>query len=119
MPALNFKKQFAIKILEGKKRQSIRVERKRPIKMGDKLFLYTGMRTDLCYKLYETTCKKTASIEIREAPDRKMILVFVNGYRLTPLSLRRLAEADGFEDIRSFIDFFRPVIPFKGQVISW
>ena len=51
MPALNFKKQFAEKVETGEKRQTVRAKRKRAFVVGDKLYLYTGMRTKYCRKL--------------------------------------------------------------------
>jgi hypothetical protein len=44
MPTLNFKKQFSELVSSGKKRQTIRSIRKIPIKVGDKLYLYSGLR---------------------------------------------------------------------------
>lgn len=51
MALLNFQKQFADLIEAGTKRQTIRAARKYPIKVGDKLYLYTGLRTKYCRKL--------------------------------------------------------------------
>jgi hypothetical protein len=51
MPAFNYKKQFAELVATGRKRQTIRAMRKRPIKVGDKLYHFTGMRTKQCSQL--------------------------------------------------------------------
>lgn len=51
MPLLNFELRFAGLIESGEKRQTIRAQRKYPIKAGDKLYLYTGVRTKNCRKL--------------------------------------------------------------------
>jgi len=64
MPALNFKKQFIEKILSGEKKQTIRAMRKRPFKVGDRLYLYTWMRTRWCRKLGEAVCTKVEHIKI-------------------------------------------------------
>ena len=56
MPALNFQKQFVPLIESGEKRQTIRSQRKQPIKVGDLLYLYTGQRTKNCRKLAESIC---------------------------------------------------------------
>ena len=52
MPALNFKKEFADKVASGEKRQTIRALRKdgKNPRPGQKLYLYTGMRTKYCRK---------------------------------------------------------------------
>lgn len=64
MPALNFQKQFADKIKNGEKLQTIRALRKRPFVIGDVLYLYTGMRTKNCVKLGKTYCIDIAYVEI-------------------------------------------------------
>ena len=51
MPSLNFT-IFVGKIEDGTKRQTIRLARKRPVKVGDYLYFFTGMRTKKCRKLY-------------------------------------------------------------------
>ena len=64
MPALNFQEQFAAAVESGEKRQTIRSERKRPIKVGDTLYLYTGMRTKRCRKLGSAGCVGIEEIRI-------------------------------------------------------
>ena len=44
MPAINFQLRFARKIITGQKTATIRQPRKRPMKEGDKVYLYHGMR---------------------------------------------------------------------------
>ncbi len=44
MPTINFT-QFIDKVVSGEKRQTIRKCRKHPFKVGDKLYLYSGLRT--------------------------------------------------------------------------
>jgi len=51
MPALNFQSRFADLVASGKKRQTIRPVRRHPIKAGDLLHLFTGMRTKRCKRL--------------------------------------------------------------------
>ena len=49
MPALSFSLDWKrVKIESGEIRQTIRLARKRPIKVGDKLYLYWKMRTKEC-----------------------------------------------------------------------
>ncbi len=48
MTLLNFKKDFVTLILGRSKPHTIRQERKHPIKVGDTLQLYYGLRTKSC-----------------------------------------------------------------------
>jgi len=118
MPALNFKAQFAEEVEEGRKRQTIRLRRKKPIRVGDRLFLFAGMRTKQCRRLRagtEAYCQSTEPIEIRNGR------VMVNGRGLTLFEIWRLAKADGFETPEAFFSFFRNQygLPVEGDVIRW
>ena len=64
MSALNFKKEFAEDVRTGRKRQTIRRERKNPIRRGEMLFLYTGMRTKNCELLRKNFCHEVSKIII-------------------------------------------------------
>ena len=115
MPALNFKKQFAHDVSAKKKRQTIRSTRKRPFKEGDKLFLYTGMRTKYCRSLGEAVCKKVSNIKITKTSVR------INLKYLSWSQITDLAIADGFGGITDFLAFFEDNhgFPFEGQMIEW
>ena len=52
MPLLGFTKLLN-KLLDGSKTQTIRLPRKYPLKVGDKLFIYWLLRTKYCKKLGE------------------------------------------------------------------
>jgi len=56
MPTINFTK---FKVESGEKRQTIRAVRKRPIKVGDKLHLYSGLRTKKARNLLKEHHRKT------------------------------------------------------------
>ena len=129
MPAYNIKEQFAPLVEAGTKRQTIRPPRKRPTRVGDTLYLYTGMRTKQCRKLREETCTSVWKIEIA-TPSQ----IFMFGEPLSPdLASRRrwqlgyddmlaIAIADGFEnDIIAMTSFFQQQygLPFTGEVIRW
>ena len=101
MPAYNFKKQFAGDVERGAKNQTIRPKRKRSTRSGDKLYLYTGMRTKQCRKLREAICISVEPIEILPASIR------INGRILGVPEMWELAQADGFEKLGHFYDFFR------------
>lgn len=115
MPALNFKAQFADDVEQGRKRQTIRPKRKHPIDVGDRLYLYTGMRTKQCRKLGEADCIVTTPIEIRNGR------VLLDEKSLTLFQIMRLAIDDRFEDWAEFFAFFRNQygLPFEGDLIGW
>ena len=118
MPALNFQKQFAPDVRSGRKSQTIRAKRKHPIKEGDTLYLYTGMRTKHCQKLKEVKCNSVLDFSI-----------IANGASCTvgqhPLyhieSLNKIAVADGFENWWEMARWFSEThsLPFEGDLITW
>ena len=115
MPALNFKKQFAPKVESGEKRQTIRVIRKNPFKVGDSLYLYTGMRTRYCRKLGEAKVSEIQAVKITTRNIR------INGVLLPVHESEKIAKDDGFD---SFFDmmywfFHTHGLPFEGQLIKW
>ena len=115
MPGLNFKSKFAHAVEAGQKRQTIRQVRKHPIKVGDTLYLYTGMRTKACRKLAEEKCVAIEPIEIHPT------YITVSGRVLNMRERHSLAVADGFTRLDQFYEFFisHYDMPFKGVVIKW
>ena len=118
MPVLNFKERFAANVAVGRKRQTVRVRRKRPIRPGDRLYLYTGMRTKRCRKLGEATCKRVDEIVIELNVDET---IWVNGQTLSRPERLVLARADGFVSVGRFVAFFRRTygLPFEGVIVKW
>jgi len=95
MPAINFT-VFQDKILDGRKRQTIRVwprltlaERLRRVQPGDTLYLYTGQRTEFCTLLKQVRC---IGVEMR-------IWSLIKNDEA-------LAKADGFENAAQMRQFF-------------
>jgi hypothetical protein len=128
MPALSFKKQFAPHIRSRRKRHTIRAKRKRPIKPGDKLYLYTGMRTKSCQKIMDTVCVKVEDIKIEMRPYKgKGVLasgldfphVIVEGIELSGDEKESLAYADGFDSFADMMKFWDGRLPFSGDLIHW
>ena len=119
MPALNFKAQFAPLVESREKKQTIRQVWKRPIKVGDTLYLYTGMRTKECRKLLEAECMVISGFRI--GADWESRIVTVNGDKLSHDDLYSLAVRDGFPDIIAFEWFFieQYGLPFAGVLIEW
>ena len=116
MPGLNFKEEFEPKIRCGDKKQTIRATRKYPIKQGDNLYLFTGMRTQNCRRLRSTRCDEEHYIFI----DTNKTIILGNKL-LTFEEAERLAREDGFESFNDFINFFKTThgLPFEGQLIRW
>lgn len=121
MPALPFS-VFKEKILDGSKRQTIRAIRKRPIKVGDKLYLWWKQRTPDREKLGEANCINIAPITIRKDGYSIQSEKFFNSGEFTDyLSLSLMAIADGFKDWQELVEFFENShgLPFEGVVIQW
>lgn len=141
MPALNFQKQFAPLVESGEKRQTIRAYRKdgRDPKVGDKLYLFTGLRTKASRRLalnchvrnvivrslqglpmgHVVTCLATSSITLSRAGTiRGKEIVSVSG---CPSTMEDLARDDGFESVAAMFDFFEKThgLPFEGLLIRW
>jgi len=115
MYVCNFQNRFAGKVETGKKRQTIRAERKdgRHPKVGDTVRLYTGMRTKNCRLLREAEIQSVDRIVI---DDRG---IWINGDFV--LERQAFAIADGFENWQEMRDwFFKTYGPeFCGCLIKW
>lgn len=122
MPALSFTKELAPLVESGEKRQTIRATRKTPIREGDRLYLYTGMRTKSCRKLREEVCREVLQITIKDWG------VMLDGKILGPRQLESFAKADGFRsepgrgtawhNLLKFFNRFHS-LPFEGVLIRW
>lgn len=129
MPSLNFQPQFVPFVEEESKLHSIRAKRKRPWKVGDKLYLYTGLRHKGARLIRKATCVKVEEIRmewhefvIRRPqgfiPGRRL-RVWIDGEELRDDERQALAKRDGFEDWRAFVIHWFPRVPFVGDVIHW
>ena len=130
MPSLSFQKQFipAIRAMLSKdyairhklkpKNTTIRAMRKRPFRKGDRLILFSGLRTKSCEKLGEVRCKKVEDIQILHVGEALFIVV-VNGKMITDDAIRLMARQDGFKDGADMIRWFAKNhgFPFHGQRI--
>lgn len=127
MPALSFKEQFVPLIESGAKRQTIR-SRKHPLKVGDRLYLYTGMRTKNCTKIAESICIETQAFELCMYKLGIAPTVKIDGSPITFQQLNDLAVADGFRNKYELTNFFVDspkavregvFTTFSGQIIKW
>ena len=116
MVAINFERRFVDAVVGGKKRQTVRRERKgRPIVAGDKLQLYTGLRTKGARKLADAVCTETAAVEIDRGD------LFLGGRFADAHDREGFAQADGFESYDAMASWFasKAGLPFRGRVIRW
>ncbi len=116
MPALNFMAQFAFLVEQGSKLKTIRPKRKKPIKPGDTLYLYTGLRTKSCRLLRVSTCSHVSTVEIYHD------CVKVDSVRLDWwFILDIFANRDGFDSWNEMMRFFKTQygLPFVGNLIEW
>lgn len=100
MVALSFKGQFAEPILAGIKRQTVRMHRKRPPRVGERLQLYVGMRTKHCRKIMpDPLCTEVCLVMITVDADSPELIAGITSDNRTHLgneAIERFAVADGF-----------------------
>ena len=117
MPALNFKKQFAPKVRSGEKRQTIRARRRDGCdpKPGDKLYLYTGMRTKVCERLAVTECATSQPVVIGKD------FLSIDDVELFSYEREVVAKNDGFATFHEMAAWFDDIhgLPFAGLMIRW
>lgn len=122
MAALSFKGRFVELIQQGKKKQTIRNFRKYPIKAGETLYLYYGMRTKHCTKIGEEICKSIQKVTIStigihifydKIPRPKSLIMIED--------VDAFAQADGFKDWEEMKRWWSMTheLPFTGQLIKW
>ena len=132
MPSLSFQKQFvpgiramiskdyAVRLKVKPKRTTIRNMRKRPFKKGDRLILFSGLRTKKCEKLGEVRCKKVEDIHLQYVCEvLDMFEVVVNGKTIDDDAINLMARQDGFTDGFSMMKWFAKNhgFPFHAQRI--
>lgn len=68
MPLLNFQSRFVEPIRSGVKAHTIRAKRKIPVKVGDLLYLYCGLRHPGAYRILPepVVCTRVESIHIED-----------------------------------------------------
>ncbi|MCJ2015231.1 hypothetical protein [Methylobacterium sp. J-076] len=131
MVAYSFKKQFGPPILAGTKAQTIRAERvgrSRHARPGERVQLYTGMRTRQCRRLGESQC--TEVLPVRFAFSKRgaaELMQIGERYLITRAQMDAFAQADGFDDLEAMAGFWwaeHPpedgnVLTFEGVLIRW
>ena len=115
---------FIDKILSGEKRQTIRRAGVKwgSVKVGDKLTLYTGLRTKECRKLGEAVVESITPITIDTECDNVAVETPLGDFNLDLPALNDLVARDGFISNADFFKFFclhYKVGSFKMFVIRW
>jgi len=120
MPALNFQQRFAAAVESGEKRQTIRAVRALPLKVGDTLHLFTGMRTRACRRLGTVVCTEVTPFEIVSAGGWSIYWV-LDDQCMTNDECDALAKADGFASEYEMTEWFDRThgLPFEGVLIRW
>jgi hypothetical protein len=118
MPILNFKPQFVEPIRRGRKLHTIRATRKIPVRPGDNLYLFTGLRHKGAARILAdpVVCSRVESIEINA---QTTSMVTVGGVPLDYSEREALAIADGFSGWEEMLAFWEGRLPFVGQIIHW
>lgn len=131
MPSLSFQQQFvpgiyamlskdyAVRTKVKPKITTIRKARKRPFKKGDRLFLFSGLRTKKCVRLGEVICTKVEDVTIEKVADQ-YYMIAINGTMITEEEISVMARHDGFTTGQEMIKWFgkHHKLPFVGQRIT-
>ncbi len=121
------------KVKDGRKRQTIRVLRKYPIKVGDILYIYWKLRTKFCEKLREEKCIDEFQIQMAfyenwlnsGKPVWRVDRIYYDGSvrQLLDFEIEDLARKDGFDDALQMMRWFskrhKDLHRKTFQVIRW
>jgi hypothetical protein len=119
MVAYSFKRQFVAKIVAGTKCQTIRADRKRHARSGERLQIYIGMRTKQCRLVGTAICDSVWPIRLdffRSTVAGTMPPI------TTEFDRDEFARADGFESWEKMGTFWRETHDldvFTGVLIRW
>lgn len=107
---LGFKKRFAPKILGGSKKFTIREPRKVEPKLGERLYMYTGLRTKHCEKICDHhTLISICLVEIQlfqKSDGSGWMDIRLEGALLNAVQQEKFVRYDGFENEKSFADYW-------------
>jgi hypothetical protein len=122
MALLNFHRRFVSRIKDGSKTHTIRGKRKRPIKAGETLHLYTGLRHKGAELIMRAPCARVEDIKMvsDESHIAERVHVFIEGVELDRDEKEAFARRDGFDSFCQMImDWWNGLLPFNGDVIHW
>lgn len=120
MVAYSFKERFCQKIADGRKKQTIRANRKRHARAGEELQLYYAQRTKHCRLIARATCISVNPIHIDfHLQQIQQPHALIHGAAV----MDAFAENDGFQDWADMRAFWREEhgdLPhFEGVLIKW
>lgn len=86
---------------------------------GKTIHFSTGARTKQykCFK--EGTCISVQKIEISWDNAFDGLKIKVDDRFLENHEIMKLSMNDGFDHMKPFEDWFKPILPFTGQIIHW
>jgi hypothetical protein len=138
MVAYSFHKMFVEAVWTGQKRQTIRSHRKRHARVGERLKLYTGMRTRSCRlirddvrctridefrfdvsSMADVTAVPDTYAELRNMIDSRAFEITVNGMPMDRCCFNLFAFNDGFAHSHFDGKPDQPVSPFDNMVLFW
>lgn len=125
MVAYSFQPQFVDPIRSGRKQQTVRaIGKRRPIRPGEALQIYTGMRTRSCRLVARAVCSNVQPIRIEFSTMYPGDVVKIgNGPRIWAGDLDPFAQSDGFDDWQAMRGFWSKHHPhlllFVGVIIYW
>lgn len=106
---LGFKKRFVEPIQIGTKVFTMRGKRKVEPKVGETLFMYSGLRTRECVKIGDKErliSKQQAKLYMQKTKYQNNIWINIDGRRLTEAEIDEFVRFDGFKDRGDFIDYW-------------
>jgi hypothetical protein len=106
---LGFKKQFKSPIKKEIKGFTLRDERKNTPKIGETLYMYTGLRTKACELITSNYTLKyiyPVKIEIFRKPILLKIDIQINGNTLSKRDLKDFVLMDGFKSVYDFLEYW-------------
>ncbi len=128
MAALNFKAEFADEVQAARKTCSIRG---RPIKLGETVFLFTGMRTTACRRLGFGAVIGCRPIQLGWNQNG-LPLILIDKKVINSEERELLAHQDGFVSSRRMLEWFDAtyskgtkwddkgsILVFDGHLIYW
>jgi hypothetical protein len=120
MALINFSREdFIDAVANGSKHFTIRQLRKKPIKKGETLQLYTGLRTKQARKLKDTVCKNIWDIKIENKKNE--FFFWLDNKQLSLTRVNDISNKIGFDSVEEWLEYFKVKykFPFKGQLIEW
>ena len=122
MVAYNFQKRFAPHIVSGRKRHTIRADRRRHARPGEAIQLFIGMRTKGCAKIIaDPICEAVKPIAIL-LHDNRINAIWIDDQQLEQSECERLAFHDGFGNLEEMHSCFLEMHGsglFEGVIICW